>query len=121
MADQKQFLNQDLVLQVSKNIDTAVFDIDKYEGFIDALCGERNYQKEAIRTTLRYMLGEHYTNLNELAEGNFKSNEKLKDLYGSSMEMKKNIFSFQINSLALLTMQPVQEKAMLSMGLLVLC
>ncbi len=91
MADQKQFLNQDLVLQVSKNVDTAVFDIDKYEGFIDALCGERNYQKEAIRTTLRYMLGEHYRNLNELAEENFKSNEKLKDLYGSFMEMKKHL------------------------------
>ena len=50
MPDQKRFLNQDLVLTVSKNIHPAVFDINKYEGFIDALCGERDYQKEAIRT-----------------------------------------------------------------------
>jgi hypothetical protein len=120
MPDQKRFLNQDLVLQVSKNIDPAVFDIDKYEGVIDALCGERNYQKEAIRTTLRYMLGGQYKNLMELAEENFNSNEKLRDLYGSFIEMK-NIFSFQINSLALLTMQLVQEKAMLSMESPVLC
>lgn len=91
MPDQKRFLNQDLVLQVSKNIDPAVFDIDKYEGFIDALCGERNYQKEAIRTTLRYMLGEQYRNLMEIAEENFNSNEKLRDLYGSFIEMKKHL------------------------------
>jgi type III restriction enzyme len=91
MPDQKRFLNQDLVLQVSKNVDPAVFDIDKYEGFIDALCGERNYQKEAIRTTLRYMLGGQYKNLMELAEENFNSNEKLRDLYGSFIEMKKHL------------------------------
>ena len=91
MPDQKRFLNQDLVLQVSKNIDPTVFDIDKYEGFIDALCGERNYQKEAIRTTLRYMLGGQYKNLMELAEENFNSNEKLRDLYGSCIEMKKHL------------------------------
>jgi len=91
VPDQKRFLNQDLVLQVSKNIDPAVFDIDKYEGFIDALCGERNYQKETIRTTLRYMLGGGYKNLMELAEENFNSNEKLRDLYSSFIEMKKHL------------------------------
>jgi len=91
MPDQKRFLNQDLVLQVSKNIDPAVFDINKYEDFIDTLCDERNYQKEAIRTTLRYMLGGQYKNLMELAEENFNSNEKLRDLYGSFIEMKKHL------------------------------
>lgn len=91
MPDQKRFLNQDLVLRVSKNINPAVFDIDKYEGFIDALCGERDYQKEAIRTTLRYMLGGRYRNLTELAEENFNSNEGLRDLYGSFTEMKKHL------------------------------
>ncbi len=91
MPDQKRFLNQDLVLTVSKNINPIVFDINKYEGFIDALCGERDYQKEAIRTTLRYLLSERYRNLTELAEENFNSNENLKDLYGSFMDMKKHL------------------------------
>ena len=91
MPDQKRFLNQDLVLTVSKNIHPAVFDINKYEGFIDALCGERDYQKEAIRTTLRYLFSERYRNLTELAEENFNSNEKLRDLYGSFMDMKKHL------------------------------
>lgn len=91
MLDQKRFLNQDLVLEVSKNIDPAVFNMDKYEGFVDALCGERNYQKEAIKTTLRYMLGGQYKNITELAEENYNSNDKLRDLYGSFTEMKRHL------------------------------
>lgn len=91
MPDQKLFLNQDLVLRVTKNIDPVVFDINKYEGFIDALCSERHYQKKAIRSTLRYMLGGKYRNLTEIAEENFNSNEKLRDLYGSFIEMKKHL------------------------------
>tara|TARA_B100000315_G_C14590687_1_gene595573 strand:- start:496 stop:2622 length:2127 start_codon:yes stop_codon:yes gene_type:complete len=91
MPDQKRFINQDLILQVSKNIGPKVLDMDKYEGFIDALCGERNYQKEAINTTLRYILGGQYKNLKELAEKNFNSNEKLRDLYGSFAEMERHL------------------------------
>ncbi len=91
MPDQKRFINQDLVLQVSKNIDPKVFDINKYEGFIDALCGERDYQKEAIKITLRYVLGGQYNSLKKLAEDNFNSNEKLEDLYGTFTEMKRHL------------------------------
>ena len=91
MPDQKRFLNQDLILSVSKNIDPSVFDINKYESFIDALCGERNYQKEAIRVTLYFMLGGQYRNLAKLAEENFNSNENLRDLHGSFTEMKKHL------------------------------
>jgi type III restriction enzyme len=91
MPDQKRFINQDLVLQVRKNIDPKVFDINKYEGFIDALCGERDYQKEAIKITLRYVLGGQYNSLKKLAEDNFNSNEKLEDLYGTFTEMKRHL------------------------------
>ena len=55
MLDHQRFLNQDLVLNVSKSVNPAVFDINKYEGFLDALCGEREYQKTAIRNTLAYL------------------------------------------------------------------
>ncbi len=57
IADKQLVQNQDLVLKVSPNVDPAKFDISKYEDFIDALCGDRDYQKEAIRETLRYFLG----------------------------------------------------------------
>ena len=49
MPDQLRLLNQDLVLLVKQNIDPSVFDLNRYEGFIDAFCGDREYQKDAIR------------------------------------------------------------------------
>ena len=54
-ADKRIFKNQDLVLKISPNIDPEKFDINKYEAFLDALCVEREYQKEAIRVTLQYL------------------------------------------------------------------
>ncbi|HIC91735.1 MAG TPA: hypothetical protein EYP21_06700, partial [Syntrophaceae bacterium] len=67
VVDKKIFKNQDLVLKVSPNVDPQRFDINKYEAFLDALCGEREYQKEAIRVTLRYLLGGQYSSLRDLA------------------------------------------------------
>jgi type III restriction enzyme len=89
MRDQHTFLNQDLVLQVSPSVDPARFDINRYEPFLDALCTTREYQKEAIRVTLRYLLGGRYDNLRALAEENFNSNEKLQERYGSFREMER--------------------------------
>ena len=83
MPDQQRFNNQDLVLSVSKNIDPTRFDINLYEPFIDALCKNREYQKEAIRVTLRYFLGGRYDNLRQLAEENFHSNDKIRERYGT--------------------------------------
>jgi len=91
MRDQHTFLNQDLVLRVSPSVDPARFDINRYEPFLDALCSTREYQKEAIRTTLRYLLGGRYANLRALAEENFNSNEKLQERYGSFREMERHL------------------------------
>ena len=91
MPDQQRFNNQDLVLSVSKNIDPARFDINLYEPFIDALCGNREYQKEAIRVTLRYFMSGRYENLRQLAEENFHSNDKIRERYGTFHEMERHL------------------------------
>ena len=91
MRDQQTFLNQDLVLRVSRSVDLTRFDITRYEPFLDALCGTREYQKETIRVTLRYLLGGRYANLRALAEENFNSNEKLRERYGSFKEMERHL------------------------------
>lgn len=77
------FRNEDLVLKVNPNVDPVRFDLDKYEAFIDALCGDREYQKEAIRVALRYMLGGNYADTRSLAEENFQGNNTLRERYGS--------------------------------------
>ena len=91
MLEHQRVLNQDLVLRVSKSVDPSAFDINKYEGFLDALCGEREYQKEAIRNTLLYLMGGNYNNLSQLAEENYHSNVNLQTLYGSFEQYKRHL------------------------------
>ena len=91
MLEHQRFLNQELVLKVSKSVNPDVFDINKYEGFLDALCGEREYQKTAIRNTLFYLLGGNYRDVTELAEENYHNNETLQSFYGSFEKFKKHL------------------------------
>ncbi len=91
MLNKKIFKNQDLILKVSPNIDPEKFDINKYEPFLDALCGEREYQKEVVRVTLRYLLGGQYNNLKELAEENYHQNPVLQERYGSLEDFYKHL------------------------------
>lgn len=91
MREKQYFKNQDLVFKVSENIDPKIFDINKYEPFLDALCREREYQKEAIRVTLRYLLGGQYKNLKELAEENYHQNPILQEKYATLEDFVKNL------------------------------
>jgi len=90
-GDRRTFRNEDLVLKVTTDIDPKVWDESKYEAFIDELCGLREYQKEAIRTTLRYLLGERYADLKALAKENFEQNPELEQRYGSWAGMEKHL------------------------------
>ena len=91
MLSKQTFKNEDLVLKVSENVNPNIFDINKYEPFLDALCGEREYQKEAIRITLRYLLGGQYKNLKDLAEENYHQNPILQEKYSSFEDFEKNL------------------------------
>ena len=83
IADRQRFRNEDLVLKVSPSVDRTKWDESRYEAFMDELCGDREYQKEAIRTTLRYLLGGEYSDLRALAGVNYKQNPILEQRYGS--------------------------------------
>lgn len=90
-GDRQTFKNEDLVLKVTNNIDPAAWDESRYEPFIDELCGVREYQKDAIRTVMRYMAGGQYLNLRALAEENFKANDELEKRYGSWRGMEGHL------------------------------
>ncbi len=90
-ADRQRFRNEDLVLKVSPNVDRARWDESRYEEFIDELCDDREYQKEAIRTALRFLLGGEYANLKELAQENFEQNPVLEERYGSWAGMEEHL------------------------------
>lgn len=90
-GDKRTFKNEDLILTVTTNIDPKTWDEGKYEAFLDELCGYREYQKEAIRTTLRYLLSGKYANLRALAKENFDENAELQERYGSWAGMEKHL------------------------------
>ncbi len=90
-GDKRTFRNEDLVLKVTENIDPKTWDEAKYETFLDELCGYREYQKEAIRTSLRYLLGGKYANLRALAKDNFDNNTELQERYGSWANMERQL------------------------------
>ena len=90
-GDRRKFKNEDLVLKVTTNIDPVVWDESKYEPFIDELCGLREYQKDSIRTVMRYLAGGKYANLHELAKENFDSNDELQRRYGSWPGMERHL------------------------------
>lgn len=83
MLERQTFQNKDLVLKVSPSYDTKRLDFNRYEAFLDALCGNREYQKESIRETVRYFLGGEYQSLKDLAEENYHQSPKLQDKYSS--------------------------------------
>ena len=83
MLERQTFQNKDLVLKVSPSYDPKRFDPNKYEAFLDALCGDREYQQEAIREAMRYFLGGEYKSLKELAEKEYYNNPKLQEKYSS--------------------------------------
>ena len=91
MIEIKSIQNKDLVLNVSANYDPKNFNLNKYEPFIYALCGDREYQKEAIREVLRYFLGREYKCLKDLAEENYAKNVKLQERYLSLEDFIKSL------------------------------
>src|SRR3989304_2617273 len=90
-GDRKSFKNEDIVLKVTTNIAPAGWDESRYEAFLDELCLTREYQKDAIRTTLRYLLGGRYHNLRDLAKENFEANEEIQQRYGSWTGMERHL------------------------------
>ena len=90
-GDRKTFRNEDLVLKVTPNIDPSVWDETKYEAFLDELCETREYNKDSIRTALRYLLGGKYADLAALARENFDTNAEIQQRYGSWPGMERHL------------------------------
>ena len=91
MQELKSFNQSDLVLQIKKNYDIAQLDIDEWDLFLDRLCGDRIYQKDAIKTAIIYLASGQYNSLKDLAIDNYRHNNSLKDKYQSFEEFSRCI------------------------------
>lgn len=72
---------KDLVLKVSNSVDLTKWDEGKYYDFLNELCKNRPYQKEAILTALRFFCGGKYNSTKDLAEENYNNNINLQYTY----------------------------------------
>lgn len=76
----------DLVLKVRKSYDPSKLNLHDWEEFLDTLCGNREYQKEAIKTSLIYLTSGEYGSVNQLAKENYQNNYDLQTLYRNEEE-----------------------------------
>lgn len=82
MMENKIVFNQkDLILKVNKNYDKSKLNLDKWESFLDVLCGDRNYQKEAIKSAVIFLASGMYNSIEDLIKENYDNNIELRKKY----------------------------------------
>lgn len=91
MEDIKIYKTQDLVLQVNQNYDPTKLDIDSWESFLDKLCGDRDFQKKAIRNAVIFLASERYKNTSDLVKENYTKNNELRAKYSSFEDYKSHL------------------------------
>ena len=67
----KLYKTADLVLQVSQNFNPSLLDLTPWERYFSVLCGDRQYQKEAISKAIIYLASGQYQNINDLVNQNW--------------------------------------------------
>ncbi|GAB2585881.1 DEAD/DEAH box helicase family protein [Spirosoma areae] len=81
MQEIKTFNTQDLVLATSQNFDPIKLNLSAWDRFLDILCQDRDYQKEAIQTAIIYLFSGRYTTIEKLVKENYDKNEPLRERY----------------------------------------
>lgn len=91
MEDVKIFKQKDLVLSVNPNYDLTKLDLDTWELFLDKLCGDREYQKEAIKAAIIFLVSGRYSTIEDLVEENYRKNVELQSKYLSLSDYKNSL------------------------------
>jgi len=91
MEDIKIYKTRDLVLQVNPNYDPTRLNLDEWESFLDKLCGDREYQKEAIRKAIIFLASGRYKSTEDLVIENYQNNTELRSRYSRLDEYKTHL------------------------------
>lgn len=81
-SEAQKFRLDELVLEVNKYYDRSLIPLDDWDAFLDRLCQGREYQKQAIKKAVLYLLDRQYPDLNAFAKHNFEKNMELQRKYG---------------------------------------
>lgn len=89
----KTYKTADLVLQVSNNYNPAALNIAEWDRFLDLLCSNRQYQKEAIIKSIVFLASGSYNSINGLVHENWLNPKmvELKTRYNSIEEYESKL------------------------------
>lgn len=92
MTSNKIFNTQDLVLKVNtRSFDPEKLPMSDWQRFLDVLCGNREYQKEAIKTAIIYLASGRYKSIEDLVSENYRANDELKKRYSTEKEYQNKL------------------------------
>lgn len=93
MQEIKTYKTKDLVLQVSKSYNPLTLKLDEWDRFLDILCNNREYQKEAIQQAIIYMASGRYKSIEDLITENWKNSDssELRTRYKDAREYIVNL------------------------------
>lgn len=91
MQEIKSFKQSELVLKINKVYDTNKLNLSEWKPFLDRLCGDRTFQREAIENAIIFLASEQYNNLKQLGEFNYQQNPCLRDKYSSQEDFIKTL------------------------------
>ena len=73
MQEIKTYKKVELVLTVTKTYDPSILDLTAWDRFLDVLCGDRIYQKEAIEQAVIFLVSGKYNSIKDLIKEVFIS------------------------------------------------
>jgi len=91
MPDIKIYKTQDLVLRVKQNYNPTKLNLKKWVAFLDVLCGDREFQKEAIMDAIIFLASGEYNSIESLVEENFRKNNELQKRYKNVRDYQRNL------------------------------
>lgn len=99
MNEKVIFNQEELVLRVNPNYDPEKLDFSSWMQFIDRLCGDREYQKIAIKQSIIFLASGRYCSIEELIKENYPKNNEMQKKYTSiedyneDLQMKGKLFA----------------------------
>ncbi|MDZ4172761.1 MAG: DEAD/DEAH box helicase family protein [Methanobacteriaceae archaeon] len=89
----KTYKTADLVLQVSNNYNPAILNLSEWDRYLDILCSNRQYQKEAIQKAIIFLASGLYNSINDLVKENWFNSKmvELKTRYNSIDEYESKL------------------------------
>ena len=91
IQEKKRYDTKDLILKVNQFYNQSGLPLPYWDRFLDALCGTREYQKEAIKSSVIYLASKEYTNIQDLVSKNHYQNPQLRERYPELQDYHRKI------------------------------